>query len=49
MPTPKRRSPKSSHQPAKTINIAPKTARDTPICPHDPLHRPTQMSRNERK
>ena len=32
--TPDRRSLKSSHQPAKTTHIAPKTALTTPICPH---------------
>ena len=47
--TPKRRSPKSSHLPAKTIHITPKTALAAPIYPHVSPHRPTQMNANERK
>ena len=46
--TPVRRSPKSSHLPAKTTHIAPKTARATPIYPHISPSIPTQMTGNER-
>ena len=49
MPNAKRRSPKPSHPPAKTIDIAPKTVLDAPIYPHVPPNRPTQTIRNERK
>ena len=45
----KHRSPKSSHQPAKTTNIAPKTAQSATIYPQVPPQRPTQMNRNEQK
>ena len=48
-PTLKRRPLKSSHQPAKTINSAPKTSLDAPICPHASPSIPTQMGGNERK
>ena len=47
--TPKRRSSKSSHQPAKTTHIAPKTALSAPICPRVSPSIPAHMTGNERK
>ena len=43
--TPERRSPKSSHLPAKTTHIAPKTALAAPICPHDLTFHPYSNDR----
>ena len=47
--TPKRRSPKPSHLPAKTTHIATKTALSAPIYPHASPSIPTQVSGNGRK
>ena len=47
--TPERRCAKTSHHPAKTVNIAPKTALAAPNYPHVPPSIPTQMRGNERK
>ena len=48
-PTNRRHSPKPSHRPAKTINIAPKTVLTASIHPHNSFPRPTHTTGNERK